>query len=230
MEETSLDSLLHPRVRDHCGSLLAGGHYAHAALEAFIQVERAIREKLGVDAVTVGLVSHAFGEGAQIKLRVPFGDEIQAEARRFLKGAFGYYRNYAAHDGARFDRASAVRAMIVASDLLELIGASDVSFEDVGVDGLVHKGVFEDSKDLCGLLHLLDGYLIVDDVWDGFWELLATRGYGEREVQAVIETGLVECLSVPVPTTQLPDLGEQPESMAEFSLTPAGRSLAKQVG
>jgi len=230
VEGIPLDFLLHPRVLKHCASLFSGEHYGHAALEAFIQVERAIREKLGLEAISVGLVSHAFGEGARVKLRVRFGDEHQARARAFLKGAFSYYRNYAAHDGAQFDSASALRAMVVASDLLELIGASEVSFEDVGgVHGLVKQGLFSDLDHLRRLLRLLDGHLIADDVWDGFWESLAMQGYGERELAATIQTGLVEYLSVPVSvTTGGLDPEDQPEAMGEWSLTPVGRRLLEE--
>ena len=229
MEAVPFDVLLHPRVRDHSASLFSAGHCGHAALEAFIQVERAIREKLGVNAVSVGLMSHAFGEGGSIKLRVPFGDKLQPNARRFLREAFGYYRNYAAHDGARFDSALALRAMVVASDLLELVGATDESFEDVSVGGLVKEGLFHNLFNVQDFLRLLDGRRIVDDVWDSYWELLAAQGYGERQLQEVVQTGLVECLAVPVPNPASGlDPDEQPESMDKWTPTPGGRSLLKK--
>lgn len=41
----NFESLLHPRVLEHCKKLYMDEHYKHAALEAMTQVELALKEK-----------------------------------------------------------------------------------------------------------------------------------------------------------------------------------------
>lgn len=85
--------------------------------------------------------------------------------------------------------------MVLASELLDLIGASDLSFEDVGgVAGLIKTNVFQSKENLHKLLSLLDNYTIPDDAVDGYSEDLAFNGFSEAQVQAIIEVGLIEYL------------------------------------
>jgi uncharacterized protein (TIGR02391 family) len=227
----ALADLLHERIRTHCLALYRNGHPKHAALEAMIQVELALKERSGVtDKFGVTLCRSLFGPSKSIKLRVPLGEEYQEPAQKLFEGAFAYYRNYAAHDGAAIDTGRSARIMILASELLDLIGASPVSFADVGIDGLVGRGPFDDRQYLVALLTFLDGYTIADDVVDGFFEELREMGMGEAHVQAAIETGLVEYKTkVPRSPGDPPFVDpEQPDEASWFELTEVGRALIQQ--
>ena len=155
------------------------------------QVELALKEKSGVEnKFGVNLCTDLFGAGKGVKLRVPFGEESQKAAERLFAGAFAYYRNYAAHNGSNIDKRVCLRVMVLASELLDLIGASDLSFADVGgVAGLIKADVFSGRESLRNLLHLLEGYTILDDIVDGFFETLALRGFCETQVHAVMAYG-----------------------------------------
>lgn len=228
--EVEFELLLHPRVLSHCKQLVIDGHYKHAALEAMTQVELALKEKSGVKKeFGVNLCRSLFGKGDGIKLRVPFGDEMQAKAEDLFSSAFSYYRNYAAHDGSKIDRQTALRILVLASEMLDLIGASDVSFADIGgIPGLVKSGVFRDEASLCDLLRFLDGYTFPDVVVDGLYEELALRGFGSQHVQALVETGLIEYLEQPyIPSAEeLADQVLPPDTIGRFELTALGKEIA----
>ena len=183
----NFDDLLHPRIAKHCMKLVDDDHFKHAALEAMTQVELALKEKADVkDNYGVRLTKALFGQENGIKLRVPFGEDLQKEAEALFSGAFSYYRNYAAHDGARIDQRACLRILIVASELLELIGASDISFTDIGgIHGLLQKGVFKDEPQIYKLLDFLNDNILPDHVCDGFYEDLASRGFSKSQLQAV---------------------------------------------
>ena len=98
--------VFHPRIVSSCLPLFRDGHYQHAALESMKQVEMALREK-GIapkDRFGDKLVNWVLGSGEHITLSIPLGNDLQEKARILFKGAFGYYRNYAAHDGAKIDK------------------------------------------------------------------------------------------------------------------------------
>jgi len=42
-------------------------------------------------------VGDKFSKGKGIRLKVPFGEEQQENAKLLFQGAFKYYRNYSAH-------------------------------------------------------------------------------------------------------------------------------------
>jgi uncharacterized protein (TIGR02391 family) len=227
-----IEDVLHERIRTHCLRLYRDGHPKHAALEAMIQVEIALKERSGVrDKFGVALCDSLFGPSSGIKLRVPFGEEYQRRARELFAGAFGYYRNYAAHDGSKIDGRLAARILVIASELLDLIGASPVSFADLGVEGLVRKGLFKDRQDLVSFLRLLDGQTIADQVVDGFFEDLAARGKGQEHVQAVVETGLIEYRTNVFRSPGDPPFGdpEQPDEVSWFELTTIGKEMVDEA-
>ena len=225
----TVEELLHPRLIKHCEKLFNDGHFKHAAFEAMTQVELALKEKSGeTHKYGVNLVSALFGETKGIKLRVPFGDDLQKSAHDWFKGAFSYFRNYAAHDGSKIDRDSCVRIMITASELLELIGASSKSFADVGgASGLIRLGIFKNEDDMKKLLQILDGNHLPDHICDGFYEELANAVFGEVEVASLIDVGLVEYRF----QKYLPSESElrsnllPPDVIAWFELTMVGRSV-----
>ncbi|MBI2469709.1 MAG: TIGR02391 family protein [Planctomycetes bacterium] len=224
----NIDELLHPRILTHCKKLIDDGHYKHAAYEAMTQVELALKEKSGIkNKYGVRLVKSLFGNGKSIKLRVPFGDELQEQAEGLFVGAFSYYRNYTAHDGARVDPLVSRRILVLASELLDLIGASDISFSDIGgLDGLVQSGTFKNKDQIFNLLKFLNGNILPDHVCDGFYEDLISKGFTESQLQAVIETGLVEYISESYIANELDRLNDaafEPDELGCFQLTNLGK-------
>ena len=227
--EVNIKTLLHPRIEKHCETLFDDGHYKHAASEAMIQVELALKEKSGEKKkFGVNLTSSLFGVGRGIKLRVPFGEELQEKAESLFRGAFSYYRNYAAHDGSKIDKDAAARIMIVASELMELIGASLLSYKDIGgMKGLIKSGIFKREESVRNLLKLLNGYTIQDDVVDGFFEDLYEKGFTDEQMHSVIDLGLVEYITKKYfPTTEeVKHSHFIPDEVSWFDLTNLGKKL-----
>lgn len=226
-----LEDLLHRRVIDNCLTLFKNGHYKQAAFEAMTEVELALKEKSGVEnKFGIKLISHLFGESKGIKLRVPFGDSLQNKAEGWFKGAFSYYRNYLAHDGRRVDKILTARIMIIASDLLDLVEASSKSFDRIGgIEGLIKSEIFKNEDNIKELLKILDGYVLPDHGCDGFYEELAKKGYGEEEVIALIEIGLVEYKSKEyIPHPNYPD-DFIIDEIGWFELTPLGKKILSKI-
>ena len=230
-----LEGLLHPRVVKHCMPLYRNEHYKHAALEAMIQVEKALKEKAGdggdVKGYGVRLATNLFGKGKGMKLRVPLGDDLQPQAKILFEGAFAYYRNYAAHDGTKIDQDICLRIMVLASELLDLIGASSLSFADVGgIEGLVKAGAFKDEEELLSLLEFLDGRCLPDEDVVGFHEDLYKRGFRDSQLEAVIQLDLVQYrVKDYVPSTyELSHNLSYPDTMAWFERTDLGKSAVTE--
>jgi len=217
------DWILHPRIVAQCMPRYSDGYFKDAALEAMTQVERAVKEKSGVSKLFgVTLVRAVFGSGPGIKLRVPFGDHMQAFAQKYFEGAFSYYRNYAAHEGDQIDGPTCFRILVMASDLLFLIGASSLSFTDVGgADGLVKLGVYPSADKVIELLRLLDSYYLANEICDGFYEDLRERGFEEKHLQALFDCGLVEYQV----NTEVDDPSGFADSIGVFFLTPQGKHV-----
>jgi len=224
-----IKEILHPRIIEHCEKLFCDGHYKHVAFEAMMQVELALKEKSGInDKYGVNLISSLFGKQKGLKLRIPFGEDLQKHAHIWFKGAFAYLRNYAAHDGSKINRDSSLRIMVIASELLELIGASVKSFADIGgIKGLIQANLFKDKKSIIKLLKILDGYHLPDHVCDGFYEELANNGFGEDEVVALIEVGLIEYKSQKyIPSEgNIEDTFDIPDEIGWFELTQMGKKI-----
>ncbi len=230
--KVNIKTLLHPRIEKHCEKLFDDGHYKQAALEAMIQVELALKEKSGNKKMFgVNLISSLFGEGRGIKLRVPFGEELQKQAQSLFRGVFSYYRNYAAHDGSNIDKNSAARIMIVASELLELIGASSLSYRDIGgIKGLMKSGLFTSEESVMNLLKFLNGYTIPNDIVDGFFEDLYENGFTDDQMHSVIDLGLVEYITKKYfPTTEeAKNSLFIPDEVSWFELTNSGKKLMER--
>lgn len=225
----TIERLLHPQIALHCSPRHSAGFYKDAAREAMTMVERAIKEQSGETKLCgVRLIEGVFGKGRGIKLRVPFGDHMQEAAKQFLKGAFSYYRNYAHHEGDRIDDTICLRVMIVASDLLFLLGASEISFADVGgPDGLVTQGVFPSRDHIAHLLKVLDEKVLPDQVFDGFRESLLEAGFTDDQFHAVFDLGLVEYRVEPAQFDPDNDGGD---SVGVFALTPLGLRTCADLG
>lgn len=217
------EEILHPRIAGKCMARYQDGYFKEAALEAMTQVERAIKEKSGVtNKYGVNLVGSVFGTGPGIKLRVPFGEHMQENAQKYFEAAFSYYRNYAAHEGDKIDGPICLRVLVMASDLLVLVGASVVSFSDIGgVKGLVKQGVFSSSAEVSKLLSFLDDHCLPNEVVDGFYEELGERGFEDKHLQSLFDCGLVEYRVNP----DVDDPSHMTDSIGVFYLTPSGKDL-----
>jgi len=207
MEEVdaTIEKLLAPRIVKNCWPQFENGHFKDSAREAMVQVEMALREKGKVEGIQFGaaLIGNLFAGKHGVKLRIPLGDELQSQARKYFEGVFSYYRNYAAHDGSRIDDRIALRILIVASELLELIDASELTLTDHGgVDGLVRIGGFGTAERLGALLNLLDDYWMPESTYDGLYDDLAETGFWEPELEAVFRLNLVEMHSAEYETPE----------------------------
>jgi uncharacterized protein (TIGR02391 family) len=231
MLKIDLDKFLHQRIIDKCQPLYEDGHFSQAALEAMKQVERALKEKAEIGEKLFGarLVDQLLGKGKGIKLRISLGEEFQEQARLLFKGAFSYYRNYAAHDGDKIDKKMCIRIMALASELLDLVGASSVSLAEIGgVKGLIEKGIFEDESRLSDLLSFLSRQVFPHETFDGMFENLAEKGYTERQYQAVFDLGLVQYHSE-MRNHSCPKEPADWDSFGWLELTPEGRKVLAQI-
>jgi hypothetical protein len=189
---------LSPRIQKHCLRLWQDEHYKHAAREAVIQVELALKEKGMVQDGRYGkyLIDTLFtlgGKHKTIKLRVPLGDALQGDAKKYFEGVFGYYRNYLAHDGSKVDKTIGLRILVVASELLDLIDASSLSYADLGgIDGLLESGLFDSEKQLLGVLECCHEYMLVGHDSSGLvLDLFSDYGAEYEQFYAVFELDLV---------------------------------------
>jgi len=228
---SEVEYLLHQRLRSTCWHLFMGGDYRHVAREAMTTVELALREKaLATDDYFGGrLIDFAFGGKGHVQLTVPYGG--QDEARALFRGAFKYYRNYAAHDGAQINRTQAARILVLASELLDLLAASPRSLRiEGGPEGLVLKGIFSNVDEFRKFLIFIDGQNYPDDVWDGFFEALASSGYSEEQVELVIDLGLLEITCERAePSRETRWHGPDVEALTIYGLTKLGREILKSL-
>lgn len=241
--ELITEDLLSPRIRKHCLPLWQDGYYKHAAHEAMIQVEQALKEKGLVQQKDKRfgrtLITSLFklgGEEKSVKLRVPLGDDLQQQAEDLFHGVFSYYRNYTAHDGSKIDKSICIRVMVLASELLDLIDASALSFVDVGgVEGLIKVGPFPGRRDLLNLLLSLQNYYVPDGAIDGLVEELEDEyGLAEIHIHAAIDLDLVRYTE----TEYVPSLQERmmawrdfppPDTLGHFELTDLGKKVAEEI-
>ena len=197
MEDINIYFFIHNRIIEHCKKLYDDGHYKQAASEAMNQVEVALKEITGIrNRSGVDLVSTVFGEKVKsIKLKVIFGEDMQVFAENLFASAFRYYRNYCVHDGCNVNEIVSMRIMILASELLDLLGASKLSFTDIGgVDGLIKYVVFKKKEDIKELMTNLCRCTLFDDHPDGLDPVLEL-GYSYEQVDSLLDVGLMEYFS-----------------------------------
>jgi uncharacterized protein (TIGR02391 family) len=194
----SLKVQLSPRIEKHCLKLWQDEHYKHAAREAMIQVELALKEKGMVINKRFGktLINSLFTPGQEfknVKLRVPLSDQLQDQAKDYFGAVFAYYRNYLAHNSSNVDKNTALRVLVIASELLDLIDASSLNYEDLGgLDGLLNSGIFDTEDQLLGILKTCKGYALLDHDASGLRDnLFSEYGISEQQLDAVFELDLV---------------------------------------
>jgi hypothetical protein len=139
------------------------------------------------------LVEAVFGSKDGIKLIIPLAENLQEDALDLFKGAFRYYRNYTAHEDSNINNVSCIRIMVLASELLDLIGASPISFTEIGgVKGLIKHGIFTEESQIIDLLSFLSSQSCPDECFDGLFEDLAISGFTDHQYQSVFDLGLIE--------------------------------------
>lgn len=223
-----IEYLLHPRVIEGCGKLFHDGHYTYACLHAFKLVETAAREMSGCRLTGRQFARLFKTDRRSLVLRTPFGKEMQEAAGGYFGGAFHYYRNFAAHEPDKMDRRSCLRALVAASELLDLLGASALSFEQVGgLEGLVTVGAFTSKAQATRLLRFLDGYCIVDDAVDGFFEDLFGSGFSESQMHALIDVGLIRYVTTPTSKQEAFNLDPDEQELSVFCVIPLGNQVLK---
>ncbi len=229
MKNEKIEEILHPRILRHCRRLFLDGHYAQASVEAYKQLDGAMHEKTGSSWFGRRLSRMFEAGGKKVLLRTPFGSKMQAAAAAYFDGAYQYYRNYAVHEGDKIDRLACLRSLVAASELLELVGASDLSYQEIGgLEGLVGVGAFSSKGAVIDLLRFLDGQPIVDEVVDGFFEDLAQCGFDDRQLRALFDVGLIayEVTLLPQDPRTNPD---QAWDIGAFEITPLGRQAIEEA-
>lgn len=223
---TDLSELLHRRITENCSRLYQDGHFPQAAFEAMKQVELALRDITVAPKRFFGqrLIKRAFKEGRGIKLVVPLAPENQDHALSLFEGAFGYYRNYTAHEGEKIDKQLCARILVLASELLYLLNASERTLPGVGgIEGMVESGIFKSVADFKRCLKFYeDGYWIGDQVYDGYLEDLAHCEISEQQEQLFWELNLVQSRSVD-------PMQSGYDSLEVIELTPHGRLLLDET-
>ena len=229
---SDISDLLHPRIVEHCIQLVKDNHFKNAAREAIIQVELALKEKSGIKlCYGINLIKKLFGKRSGIKLILysSLGADLQEVAELYFKGAFKYYRNYLAHDGSKVTEELCLRILILASELLHMIGASSISYSEIGgVSGLLKYKIFPDKVTIVKLLNFLDGQIFYDEVFDGFFEELAYNGFTEEQLQSLFDLGLIKWVNEGM--DKFP--GDESGSLVEvcsFKLTNIGLELMNKL-
>jgi len=194
------------------------------------QVELALKEKTGENNLFgVRLVDKFLGYGKGIKLTIPLGDDFQEKGKSLFKGAFSYYRNYAAHDGSKINEKICIRIMVLASELLDLIATSSISFTEIGgVEGLIKEGIFNNESQISNLLSFLSVQVCPYESFDGMFEELYKKGYTDNQFQSVFDLGLVEYKSEirnHNPSYEIEDL----DKLGWFELTTMGKKVVNQI-
>lgn len=229
-----LNNLLHPRIIDKSISLYKDGYFPQAAMAAMKQVELAFKEKAGVEdqekLFGARLYEKYLGSGKSIKLKVPLGDNLQKEAKEVFKSVSSYYRNYLAHkEGNKVGKIICTRILIIASELLDFINASSISFTEIGgVKGLVKQGIFENESQLSNLLSFLSSQVFPHEAFDGMFEDLTREDYTKTQYEAAFDLGFIEYHNE-IKDHSFPG---EPEDWYEFGwieLTPLGRKVITQI-
>ena len=117
------ETYVHPMIVKKSFSLLNGGQFESAVLQAFKAIETSIREKIKATSDQFGtrLIRKAFNPD-----RGYLADHNLPKAEReafcnYIVGAFGFYKNPCSHRDVDLDFISAFDKIVVASDLLKAI-------------------------------------------------------------------------------------------------------------
>lgn len=219
---------LNPKIAHHCLPLFQNKHYPECAHTAMKQVELNLNKKLGIVKFTPATktIMDKFSKGKGVRLKVPFGEEQQENAKILFQGAFKYYRNHAAHQDQNISKKMALRIMVIGSELLDLLDVCVLNIDEIGgIEEVKSVLGIKDDNALYKLLSLINGYHIPDDTWDGFYEDLPRMGIGIDEFNKLYELNLINYECAPY----VPFEGEKDpiEELGFFSLTDLGQEVVE---
>jgi uncharacterized protein (TIGR02391 family) len=221
---------LNPKIEHHCLRLFENGHYPECAHTAMKQVELNLNKKLGIVGYepTTKTIWDKFSKGKGIRLKVPFGEEQQENAKLLFQGAFKYYRNYSAHQDTNITKETAVRIMLISSELLDLLDACYLSIDELGgIEEIKRVLEIKDDERLEELLTFIDGQWIADDACDGFFEDLYKKGFGTNHYDKLFELNLVSYELGPYEPSE--DELYPPEEIGFFGLTVLGKEVVEAI-
>ena len=91
--QVDIKDFLNKKINYHCGKLFENEHYTECVHTAMKQVEISINRKLCVDKFSPisKTIWEKFSSGKGVRLKVPFGEEQQDNAKILFQGAFKYY-------------------------------------------------------------------------------------------------------------------------------------------
>jgi len=231
MIDISIKKLLHPRIIESCEKIFNDGHYHSAASKSMIEVEIALKEKGKFDNKLHGsrLIERAFGNGNNVRLKIPLMGVTQMDARAYFKGVFKYYRNYLAHDGRDITEDICLKIFVLASELLTMIGASQISLTGIGgVKGVIAKYGFDKRERLSELLEILSAQTFPHETFDGMFEDLANKGFSDEQYEIVSELDLVEYKSKKLNHSMSEDDPEW-DDFGWLELTDLGKEVIKEL-
>lgn len=82
--------------------------------------------------------------------------------------------------------------VLAGSELLDLVAASNRSFEGIGgIDGLIKTGIFKDADNFRAFLNFLDGQQIIADDYSNYEFDLAVEGFNKIQEEAMFDFGFV---------------------------------------
>lgn len=221
---------LNSKIEHHCLRLFENGHYPECAHTAMKQVELNLKKKLGIIGYepTTNIISDKFSKGKGIRLKVPFGEEQQENAKLLLLAAFKYYRNYSAHQDKNITKETALRIMLIASELLDLLDECHLNIEELGgIEEIKRVLQIKDNETLEELLTFIDGQWVADDACDGFFEGLHEKGFGNDQYDRLFELNLICYEFGPYEPTK--DESHPPEEIGFFRLTALGKEVVEQI-
>jgi hypothetical protein len=235
--KVKVEDLLHARIGRRCLEHWSAGQYRDAVREAMSQVEQARKERDGMDAGSTArygarLNKPVFEPASGLRLRVPYDADLQEKAGAFFDAARSFHSEVAEREEETLDGTGALRALVLASELLDLIGAPAAAHSPAGiVRELVAQEVFKSAEIIAELLSFLDGYLMAEKESRAFYEDLRERGFNDDQLSAVVDLGLVEFAAEPSLTTEndirvVRDLREPP---AAFTLTALGEAALRDL-
>lgn len=223
------DDLLAPRINHECMPRWKLGFHVDAAREAFVIVERALKEKgrLTNNKLFGRRLIQSIFKNSSVYVKVPLAEQGQEFAQSYFDAVFSYYRNYVMHDGRSIDAKISARIMIIASELLELLDASQLTLgQHGGIEGLLRVVGCVDKEQFTELLLIVDGFCTTDWTFDGLFQEIALKGFEDFQFEALFELGLVEISTSPLQDIEMNSrFRDDAMSFEVLSLTELGRSV-----
>ena len=82
--------------------------------------------------------------------------------------------------------------MVLASELLDLVAASNRSFEGIGgVSGFIKAGIFKSAQEFKDFLNFLNGQQFIEDDYSDYEFELKARGFSKIQEEAMFDFGFV---------------------------------------